>query len=181
MSDTETEQATLSLSFFIETPKTENEAWEPAKLDAEVCLTCLDRLKNAIESAEALTIHQAAPQRQDRLADASLKAFENAFSERSQNATSPVGPTEEQKVGRKPTEELLEDEIHAVPSSVDLRKGSNDVRALNREIVKQKGTCPHHYKTFEEGAIKCADAPPGIRGPYANFKGCGKTLGDNEL
>lgn len=68
-----------------------------------------------------------------------------------------------------------------IKPTFDLSEGSDNVREINKKLIEGRGACQHHYKTYEDGEIKCTDAPPGAKGPYATFKGCGKTLRDNEL
>lgn len=174
----ESEPNKLTLSFYANAPQETEDAGPDHILDAELCEKCTGVLRNRIESPDALTI---APAPQNPIYVAGDLRVEDAISTLPGPATNAVGPSEEDKANRTPTEDLLEDEIHKVPSSVDLRKGSKGVRDLNRKIVKDKGPCAHHYKSFEEGTVMCADAPPDIRGPYANFKGCGKSLMDDEL
>lgn len=92
----------------------------------------------------------------------------------------PVGPTAAEKAKRQPTDELLEDEINKVPSAVNHTKGSRELAEKWAEEDRQKG-CEHHFKTFEDGKIICADAPKGMRGKHSSFKGCGKRLGMGEV
>jgi len=79
------------------------------------------------------------------------------------------GPSEEDKAGREPTKELLEDEMTKVPSRFDKKIASKVVRAI-------KGSCPHHFKSYQDGKIVCGAAPDGFQGELASFKGCGNIL-----
>jgi hypothetical protein len=50
------------------------------------------------------------------------------------------------------------------------------MRLANKVVSEQKGACPHHFKSYQDGKIVCGPAPDGFKGELASFKGCGNAL-----
>jgi hypothetical protein len=69
---------------------------------------------------------------------------------------------------------IEEGELNIVKSRFDKQKASAIIKT-------NKGSCAHHFKSYDSGKIVCGAAPPGYTGEFANFKGCGKTLTDAEF
>lgn len=131
-------------------------------IEAEICDVCAIDLKALFASSTKPQVMRAGPvnakpERAAFVAPASITTLEG-------NASVKI-----------PTKELLDHEVAKVPSQFNKSSAEKKVAAV-------KGSCPHHYKkTNDSNHIICADAPPNIRGGYADFRGCGKILSDDEL
>lgn len=86
----------------------------------------------------------------------------------------PGRPKKAQAVKQIKPGDLLDSEMVIVKSNFNMKKAEKANSAM-------RGTCEHLFKSFEEGQTVCSDAPPGAKGPFASFKGCGKRLKDFEL
>jgi len=182
--DKESEQGLLALSFYIFlevvpcgnadcatsdiycAPCAGGVISKPAKLDAELCLSCTTMLRKAIEGDEPL---RAAQKPEKKPARFEAPAVEYTLVDAYGPAGEALGPSEEEKAVREPTKELLEDEMTRVPSRFNKSTAAKVVAA-------KKDKCNHWFKSYEEGSIICGDAPLGIKGALANFKGCSKKL-----
>lgn len=138
------------------------------ELVGELCNKCATLLRETIEGDDPLTKRQPAP-------IISAVSMTPTPKQSTSGGYAPlekaIGPTLEEKATREPTKELLEDEMVKVPSRLDRK-------IANKAIKEMKGgtTCQHFFKTFRDSKVICSDAPGGIEGELAGFKGCGKVL-----
>lgn len=130
----------------------------------EICFKCYKSLLNRLKSPEKLEVKKAVaakPPLVKPLAD---------YQEAPEPGEATPIAAEDYERPAESTEELLDQEIKIVPSNFDRRKAVKAMREMN------DGSCLHHFKTFRDGKVVCADAPGGVEGELAGFKGCGKVL-----
>lgn len=172
MSNVETERGALSLFRF-------GEDGEEIYREIEICASCAIRFHRAIDGdmpfdwAENFEIGAGVPAEEELLEVSDVTGRIVRGPRKKVKITDPTNPGS--------TNELLSHEIVRVPPSRDLSKGSREAAKLNKEIENKKGSCPHHFKAMDGATPVCADAPPGTRGPFSSFKGCGKKLSVSEL
>jgi hypothetical protein len=181
--DDESKQGELTLSFYTNIelvpcgntdcvedafckPCTDQDIPKHQELVGELCQSCTTLLRKTITGDSPLRPPQSLQKKPEQFgapAVESVSVSPYALLEKA------VGPSEEEKSEREPTKELLDDEMVTVKSRFDKR--------IALQVVnKQKGSCPHHFKTFNDGKVTCGPAPDGMQGELATFKGCGKTL-----
>jgi len=126
----------------------------------EICLKCYKSLLHRLESKE---LPKLVARPQPAPAPEPVNKPEVVSESTPDVAPEPVRPT-------KSTKELLEGEIKRVPSKFNRRTAVKAMREING------GTCLHHFKTFKDGKVVCTDAPVGMEGELASFRGCGEAL-----
>lgn len=171
--DEESKQGELTLSFYeaiIDTDDTDGIDREHKELCGELCHKCTTLLRKTIQGEKPLVAEKAQKKPSHRTRTQEPDEEEDVLYAA---PDAPLGPSEEEKAAREPTKELLDDEMVKVPSRFDKRRA-------NKIIDKQKGKCPHHFKSFKDGKVVCSAAPDGYQGDFASFRGCGKTLQPGE-
>lgn len=161
----ETRRGELSLSFFATEDMSEKD-----EVLAELCDKCTDLILKTIKGDEPLVAQKAQKKPVLRTRTQEPEEEEDDLSDA---PVAPLGPSAEEKAAREPTKELLDDEMVKVPSRFDKKRA-------NKIIDKQKGKCPHHFKSFKDGKVVCSAAPDGYQGDFASFRGCGKALMEGE-
>ena len=137
-------------------------------LAGEICAKCHASLTARLLSTEKLNVRS--PQQPAAVRKTARDLLVEKTAEDLYEAPeAPIGPTKEEKAGRKPTSDLLEDELVQVPSLFDLKRANKVVDIL-------KGGCPHHFKSWADGRVTCGPAPDGFQGALASTRGCGKIL-----
>lgn len=165
--DDESKQGELTLSFYVQKGEEDKGLMnDHEELCAELCLKCTTLLRITIEGEVPMRSPES-PQK-NRSGDATTPSDTKTTVSYAPPGKA-VGPSEKDKATREPTKELLDDEMVKVRSRFDKHKASKIIR-------EQKGPCDHHFKSFHDGKIICGDAPQGIKGDLASFRGCGKTL-----
>ena len=136
--DDESEQGELTLSFYVPInmvacdnsdcgaipgvyckPCTEQDIPQNEQLAAELCLPCTTLLRKTITGDEPLRAAGKPKKKPERFG---APAVEYGLADAYGEADEPIGPSEEEKAGREPTKELLEDEMKVVPLRLTLLK-----------------------------------------------------------
>ena len=184
--DDESKQGELTLSFYTEInmvpcdntdcgatpgvyckPCADQDIPKHEELVAELCHSCTTLIRKTITGDDPLVTSKKPQKKPERFGAPAVERSDIP------PTGEPLGPSAEEKAERAPTQELLDDEVMAVPSRFNKR------RAV-KMIAAQKGECGHHFKGFHEGKIICGNAPKGIKGDLKGFVGCGKALAGSE-
>ena len=142
----------------------------------EMCGSCYKALLLRLRS-ETKPVLRAAEKSLEKRTDPVATPASSTTSAAPEASEPALGPSEAEKAERKPTKELLDDELTKVPSKFNRRKAEAKVTEM------KGGTCPHYFKSVDDkGRIICSAAPPGAsipadaQGHRVSTGGCGKVL-----
>jgi len=153
------------LAFFIDQKDDRNHNY-----DGEICQECFETLEVWFLAPNDVTLEKPYKSLSDCLHDMVLDQ---------QPQPTPRPPAQIKALDPSKQSDSTRGKIEA--GELNIVKSSFDKNKANTLVNKIKGSCPHHFKRYDDGKIVCVGPPDGFTGEFSSSKGCGKNLTDAEF